>query len=171
MNVYDVNFISQVMDSGRGKVGVLFQRIVKLGENCSLKIKYIFDKVYSFYKKYKKNVILYSVMGLVMTYFPNKVIRILLPGFAWGIAFTDGNPLAGDFLVSLTPPQGVVDTWVPFVGEEGLSPGLIERQEITRKALRVLKTPGPLGWVLLEGDSRVGKSRMLKNFLCFIFKN
>jgi hypothetical protein len=161
MTVCTINFISQLMDNSRGKVGLLSQRIVQMGEDCSHKIKYIANKIYTFYQKYKKNVILYFVMGLVMTYFPNKVVRTLLPGFAWGITFTEGNPLAGDFLVSLTPPQGVIDTWVPFE-EEGLSQGLIERQEVACKALRVLKAPGPLGWVLLEGDSRVGKSRMLK---------
>ena len=138
------------------------ERSVQKVKNGIQKVKDLSSKIYTFYLRYQTTILLYSGMALIMSLFPSETMRTLLPGLGWGLTFTQGTPLPRDFTTKISFSRSQTPSfWIPNTDSEAVSNSLKRRYDIYQKASQVLSQPAPLGWVLLEGESRVGKSQML----------
>ncbi|MBB63586.1 MAG: hypothetical protein CMO81_00810 [Waddliaceae bacterium] len=125
-------------------------------------VSFVAQKVYEFVLRHKKAFILYPLLAAAMALCmatPGQMAMALIPGFGWGLMFTEGEDLPGDYLerVKLSPSK---NHWLPS-SQEPLKGKLQDRRKVLDTIKGHLESEAPYGWTLLYGSSGVGKSSAL----------
>lgn len=138
--------------------------------SCAELVMKTAKKIADYIKQYKKIFILFSLLALALKIcqVTNPIIAVTtLPSLAWHLCFTKGDFLPTQYVEEWTSERQH-DCWTPVEPDDETSPDLKKRAIQFKKVIKRLKlkptSANPhLGWTLLHGESRVGKSSSLES--------
>lgn len=119
-------------------------------------------KIILFMRRHKMVFITYAIsLGLMiaMGATAGQIAAALIPGMIWTLANVKGEMLPEDLLIKGERPLSDASDWLPQNKEEAQeSKALLKRLEMIERIEKLIQIKGEMGWVLLHGAPRIGKS-------------